>query len=443
MMRLGAHQHQLQLLPLRSATPKLRRGLPQLCRRPARVGVVADAADSAQHSTQISPAPPKRFAVIGAGFAGIAIAYHLLQHARTGVPVAVDLYDAVGIAGGASGVAGGLLHPYSPKGKLLWYGGEGFRAAKRLVAAAEEASIDQQQLAWRCGILRPALNAKQALDFKKNASAGARCLSGDEAVNLVLGLAPPPGNAALHIPEGIVLDPSRYLKGLWEACRIEAKRGPPGSDARLRLESVSNLAALQCQGYTAIVVAAGAAAQQIAEVQALQLPLSFCRGRVLRLMAPEQNEGEASNGCFPEDAPSIVGSTWIAAHGPYSMTVGATKEWGEADTNPQVPEEEARAVSEQLLSKASDIFSPVSRWQLQQVNSGVRAMLPRTDLGSLPLARMLPRREHEHGADAWVAVGLGARGLVHHAWLGEVVAAAVLARDESLLPVELRRPELH
>lgn len=31
----------------------------------------------------------------------------------------IDIYDEVGIGGGASGVAGGLLHPYSPKGSHL------------------------------------------------------------------------------------------------------------------------------------------------------------------------------------------------------------------------------------------------------------------------------------------------------------------------------------
>ena len=28
----------------------------------------------------------------------------------------IDIYDEVGIGAGASGVSGGLLHPYSPKG---------------------------------------------------------------------------------------------------------------------------------------------------------------------------------------------------------------------------------------------------------------------------------------------------------------------------------------
>lgn len=33
--------------------------------------------------------------------------------------LSVDVYDEVGIGGGASGVSGGLLHPYSPKGILI------------------------------------------------------------------------------------------------------------------------------------------------------------------------------------------------------------------------------------------------------------------------------------------------------------------------------------
>jgi hypothetical protein len=34
----------------------------------------------------------------------------------------IDIYDEVGIGGGASGVSGGLLHPYSPKGQALLFG---------------------------------------------------------------------------------------------------------------------------------------------------------------------------------------------------------------------------------------------------------------------------------------------------------------------------------
>lgn len=39
----------------------------------------------------------------------------------------------------------------------------------------------------------------------------------------------------------------------------------------------------------------------------------------------------------------------------------------------------------------------------------------------------------------WVVGGLGARGLVYHAWLGELIAQAVLNDSEEGLPKELLR----
>jgi hypothetical protein len=39
----------------------------------------------------------------------------------------------------------------------------------------------------------------------------------------------------------------------------------------------------------------------------------------------------------------------------------------------------------------------------------------------------------------WAVTGLGARGLVYHAWLGTVLANAVIADDESVLAPELLR----
>jgi hypothetical protein len=37
----------------------------------------------------------------------------------------------------------------------------------------------------------------------------------------------------------------------------------------------------------------------------------------------------------------------------------------------------------------------------------------------------------------WLLVGLGARGLVYHAWLGQLMAGAVLSNNEGHLPAEL------
>lgn len=68
-------------------------------------------------------------AVVGGGFAGLATAYHL---ASFGSDVTVFDPNEVG-TGGASAVAAGLLHPLTPRGKLIWKGEEGFAAAKELI----------------------------------------------------------------------------------------------------------------------------------------------------------------------------------------------------------------------------------------------------------------------------------------------------------------------
>ncbi len=39
----------------------------------------------------------------------------------------------------------------------------------------------------------------------------------------------------------------------------------------------------------------------------------------------------------------------------------------------------------------------------------------------------------------WIVGGLGARGLVYHAWVGQLLAAAILQGSDEQLPPELRR----
>ena len=116
------------------------------------------AATASDDGTPGDPEPFK-IAIIGAGFAGVAAAYHLMLRCAEGLddspaaptatadalqtsrrrPVEVHLFDEKGIAGGASGVAAGLLHPYTPRGKIIWRGVEGVAATLALVAAAEDA----------------------------------------------------------------------------------------------------------------------------------------------------------------------------------------------------------------------------------------------------------------------------------------------------------------
>lgn len=90
----------------------------------------------------------------------------------------------------------------------------------------------------------------------------------------------------------------------------------------------------------------------------------------------------------------------------------------------------------------------------------MRAIAPRTHIGKLPmLGRIYPIEslgerqsdatcsslkepecvcEHARCSEWWLCVGLGARGLVYHAMVAEMLANAVVASDPSLIPAEFR-----
>lgn len=73
---------------------------------------------------------------MGGGLAGLSTAWHLASTADG--PASITIVDPrpPGQAE-ASSVAGGLLHPLTPKNKLVWVGLEGFEATGALLAASK------------------------------------------------------------------------------------------------------------------------------------------------------------------------------------------------------------------------------------------------------------------------------------------------------------------
>ena len=76
---------------------------------------------------------PTRVAVVGGGLAGLGTAVHLLSAADSPL-TALHVYDAaVPGEGGASAVAAGLLHPFTPRSKEIWRGSDGYAASFELL----------------------------------------------------------------------------------------------------------------------------------------------------------------------------------------------------------------------------------------------------------------------------------------------------------------------
>lgn len=294
----------------------------------------------------ISP-KPKRYAIIGAGFAGVATAWHLLSRSTSYQPIHVEVYDAYGLAAGGSGAAAGLLHPYTPKGKVLWKGLEAYKEALHLIEAAENAvnlnassqRQDKSTFVWRHGMLRPPKTKKQAREFLNNVNkdiqaaefVGARCIDYKEMTSLVDGLSlslldldtesidetkenvdKKSGIVGLYTARTLVLHPLRYLEALWKSCTaipcssaaLHVLSSSPTSSSMLDSEGesdtsetspnqtlISSLTDFEREHgrFDAIIVAAGAALDTIEEARGL-LPLDLCQGYSLHMTS---NGGES------------------------------------------------------------------------------------------------------------------------------------------------------
>uniref|UniRef100_A0A7N0RG48 FAD dependent oxidoreductase domain-containing protein n=1 Tax=Kalanchoe fedtschenkoi TaxID=63787 RepID=A0A7N0RG48_KALFE len=406
---------------------------------------------SSRSSSSYAPQSSLRYAVLGAGFAGLSVAYHLLKHSPRDSRIRVDIYDEVGLGGGASGVSGGLVHPYSPKAKLLWRGKECWEECLELLRVAEEAAaLDELSnknheidgfIIRRRGILRPAMSMKNFDVLNENAR---NCLpscriertSQDAARNLIPYFSTP-CNAAFYLPEAVNINPQRYIQALFLACQnlVQEASGVGLEEKELHLHKSSINKLTDLAHYTAVIVCAGAQADSLPELSS-KLPLRTCRGVVAHMRLPES----ARNGNIGE-SPSILSDAWLAVQNSSSLYMGATWDWNSRNYSRDVSADEASRALVELLSKASVIYPSIKDWTFSGAMGGVRAMPPLTaNNGSLPLLGSIDNFVTGNGNEDikfWLFGGLGSRGLLYHALLGKLTANAVLSCNEKLIPSEL------
>ncbi|KAK6151639.1 hypothetical protein DH2020_014274 [Rehmannia glutinosa] len=386
---------------------------------------------------------PLRYAVLGAGFAGLSVAWNLLQHGPKERHLCVDIYDEVGIGGGASGVAGGLLHPYSPKVKLLWRGAECWKESLNLLNIAERALVNEGKgetlengespIIRRRGILRPAVNLKNMNIMTENAQ---NCLANcrieliheDAAQKLIPNLSVPL-NLAFYMPEALNINAQSYLKGLYLACENLANEmsnlGHGHRELSFRQKSVQ-------RDYDAVIICFGARAAFLPELSG-KLPLRTCRGVIAQLQLGDDMREE-----YPKHSPSVLSDAWLAVHGARNIDLGSTWDWKSKNYSRDVSTDEASKATQVLLRKASSVYPAIENWTITGAVAGLRAMPPLTADGSLPLlGRVNEYVDGDHTCKYWLFTGLGARGLLFHGWLGKLLALAVLSCDEDLIPCEL------
>jgi len=383
-----------------------------------------------------------RVAVVG-GMAGLALARHLLDIPQA----AVTVFDMgpPGQTRGATAAAAGLLHPLTPRGKLIWKGEEGMRETLLLVEEAQRflcaTGATSRVVACR-QVVRPALEgANKALFSPPPESdnpqesqavplapghARLKWLTVEELEAIVGSPLVEESNqvAGALVADGLVVDTAAYVQGLWLSCE---SRGCQWKQTRV--ESASEL--IDSGVYDHVVFTAGAGIHAIPELQFLleNGTISLSRGQSLVF----DNAKTCSEG-VPALRAAVLCGEYVVPVGS-RVICGATHEHLEpdlkADAIPgQIDEgggpanwkplrDPDNAVSS-LAPVAAKLFPPLADVAPVDVTSAIRVNPKRSHLGKIPIFGRSPSHPN-----VWYITALGSRGLIHHAYLAQQLASSL------------------
>lgn len=309
-----------------------------------------------------------KIAVLGGGLGGLGAAWHLAKQGCT-----IDLFDPIGIGGGASGIATGLIHPYAgEQGRRSLFATEGLAATEELIKAVGSDVVIQR------GIIRFIQESAQAEMFTSHAQ--------------VYGDVKPHSASSYFVESGLTMDCSSYLQKIWEEI---VRHGGQFFQRELK----------EWIGYDQIILSTGAAVKEFLP----SLPISVIKGQVLKCRMP-------AGVSLPTN--SLIGKGYLAlSKDPQICYVGSTYERG--DQSDRVDPEKAKR---ELFPKIAQFFPDVECLEVIDCKAAFRVVR----IGHyFPLVKKVEEK-------VWVITGLGSRGLLYHAYLGKLLAEAIGNGKEKL-----------
>ncbi len=326
-----------------------------------------------------------KIAIIGAGFAGLATAWQLLEQNEH---LSITLFDPSGIGGQASSISAGLLHTYiGLHAKYNQDGREGYEETRKLLNVASKA-LNQLTYA-ESGLLRPALSDSQQLDYRICADKydDVEWLSADQAQRKVPCLS---YHSALWIKSALTVYPELYTQGLGLA---SLQRG-------VTFEKKAIVSLAEVDNFDAIIIAAGPQTLHFPELASLRL--NFIKGQILEMAWPVQ--------LTPLTMP-VNSQTYIVMNrNNKSCIIGSTYERTFTSSAPNI-----EVAMTEILPKAVALIPLLAEAEVLGCRAGIRVSSP----GHLPIIQQISPR-------IWVFTGLGSKGLLYHALYAKKLVKAIL-----------------
>ncbi len=326
-----------------------------------------------------------KVAILGAGLAGLATAWHLLKLNAT---CKVVLYDHNGIGGGASGIAAGLVHSFAgAHARLNLFAREGMQASQQLFDASFQAL--GRPISKNTGLLRLAVTEQQESNYKRcaeNFPKEVEWFTAEACQKIAPGVVFKPG---IFIHSAQTIDSTVYLTGLWQACS--------SMGAQLTREKVRSLSDMS--NFDAVVIAMGAASSLFPETS--NLPITLIKGQILEMKWPK----EIPLLSFPISSHMYIVNDVQTGN----CIVGATYErkYESGEISQEIAQRE-------ILPKASQIIPELRNSEILCCRAAIRVSAPQ----HLPLIQQISKR-------CWVFTGLGSKGLLYHSLYGKKLAESL------------------
>lgn len=391
-------------------------------------GLFSDRFSTLTATTRDSSTYPSQISIVGGGLAGLSTAYHFLTKSDDR-NASVTIYDKCPVGeGGASAVAGGLLHPLSPRGnKVAHWGLDGLSATRKLV---DEAAKFAPDCVLREKVYRVALTEQNVQDLQHAATNAlpehCRWMEKEE-LDILLDTDSSMGGVELSNGCRVIHVPS-YLRGLLAACETKGKVEWKVINDYTELVNSRHDRNTKSNFNEIWIFACGAGIIQekgfLDEDTRAKLPLKLVRGQSVELTLTDESVPQEAALCGKYVTPLLDSNR---------MLVGATQEFqGEVLSSKDV-QEELRSKSYKLAPSLWD------RSDMHRVTCGYKVQSQRNNLGRVPIVGPL-------GKD-WIFTGLSSRGLLYHAIYGEKLVDMIFAaygneEDSGECPIIKQHPHL-
>lgn len=303
-----------------------------------------------------------------------------------------------------------LVHPLSPRGKLLHGGRDGLKATNRFIYQAIK---HKPSCVLRDKIYRVALTDKNVQQLQQTALHYPDLCEwiSPEKTKEITGTS---SLGALQLTNGCkVLHIPSYLKGLWMECversdhtaqwSIERAVNEPEFDWRERL-----------QEFDTVILAAGAGLFQNSVLNQNNFPVDLIRGQSIEMVAPDGYCLDEALLCGKYISPLLESNR---------LLVGATHEY---QLEPLSEHDVVNDLRERCYDLAPNLWD---RGTVDKITTGYRVQSRRGAFGRLPIVGRLS----EIHPDAWIFTGLSSRGLLYHGLYGDILTDAILGeRNDSL-----------